>query len=1349
MTTLATLNVVLGATTTGFDKGLVSFVTGTARMASSAAQTATAFSSMAGTIEQAATRVTTSQKNIQSSLDKTAKAHSSLSSTAASTTSSAASSHQKMAKQVDDSANNIVSSNNKVQQSSSMTGAAYSRMARIVDFAIGNVIARAVTSLSSSVMDMVSSSAIGFNSLEEQSLIAFTTMSGSAIVARKEMDDLKNFAAKTPFTFPEVLTGAKQLQAYGEQVQDLIPDLNMLGNIAAGVGKDRLPFLILAFGQVQAIGHLAGQEMRQFAEAGVPILELLSNKLGKSKAQIQDMVEKGQISFKMVQDALRATSEEGGKFFDLMNKNSTTFTGALSNISDRINFLVGGGFKPLYDALTTGANALATFLASGAAQEWAQSFTTWIGHAITAVKMFYRDELPKILTAIQPITDFIRDNGMTALTLLVSGIKLVYQTFVLLITTMRSVGDYFSQHKTLAAALFVALMLVASIPLGAMFLASAAAVMSGIGVILGGIALIGNALLSLRIAFMLFGQGGMTTLIGMFSPAVVLGLAIGAIIAIVVLLATNFGGFRDVAIKGFALILIAAERLTTFLLDGVLWVVQKVATGVANLFKLIATGASYVPGMGAIAAGFASAANYVESLSADVAGYRVTLAGVAAQSEIDTTTIASGMLSVADAGHAAGDALSEMQKNDKLAEMLRKSRLEADALGNALAGPSNGGGVEGKAKKAKTALESLGISADNMRQAMDLLEFSSDEQRRVLIALGEEAIKAGVMLKGLNMTVDQLAAAFNLAGLNGKALAAQVQSIIAAKEAEKEAEKAQQEAKRAYEETTRAIEEQISKIKDLVGLIEGKLSTALETLVSVSMGQVGAGVSSAVGAVAGSLLGAGIGQTGRLTNAGGIAGGAAAAMAGDKQIPGTAEYEKAAGAVNGLTQKLADQAAMAQGAYADAWRAAAGVLGDWITTVVELSGKVDLAEASAKKVVDSLKVGYGSLEALARTGGNVGDGIGLITNTLDALEAKMPLLDAKQQAFAAATLKAGRALLEQAKNAGSDEEKLKAIASAYAMLGPAFAQIADDIDGQIEKWKKYGETLDKFNKDEAARRAAESIERSKEMSGAWLDNKKGEVVKSIMDTKRAHDAVVTASLDATGAAFGLAAGTLKNVEAVNQLAEAQARMSEERKRQFEEEEQRMEKLRGGSAMITAIQQEMDMMQFNGQRLTPFTALSLVGKQIAGSTQAVTETGGLVDVNSPYANAARLGAIEAAKHFGVPIGLLHSSGGYYSLRGGFGPMSAEDDQGSFGYEDMHAFAGGGIALNEMVARVGEGNKPEAIMPLDQLPGIMASAMRQSGGGAGGGDVVLMVDSYELARSMRTPIQHGVHRARVGG
>lgn len=190
----------------------------------------------------------------------------------------------------------------------------------------------------------------------QQMRIGFETMLGSAKDADIFIRDLVEFARKTPFEMKDLQKSSSQLLAFGFTAQEVIPNLTALGNIASGVGMEKLPNLTLAFGQVKAATKLTGMELRQFTEAGVPLLDTLAKQMGKTASEIQDMVSKGKIGFNDVQQALQSLSGEGGKFNNLMENQSKSMLGSISNLKDSWNALlvvIGNQVLPQLTGLVT------------------------------------------------------------------------------------------------------------------------------------------------------------------------------------------------------------------------------------------------------------------------------------------------------------------------------------------------------------------------------------------------------------------------------------------------------------------------------------------------------------------------------------------------------------------------------------------------------------------------------------------------------------------------------------------------------------------------------------------------------------------------------------------------------------------------------------------------------------------------------------------------------------------------------------------------------------------------------------------------------------------------------------
>lgn len=167
----------------------------------------------------------------------------------------------------------------------------------------------------------------------QQMDVAFNTMLGSKEKADKLMEQVVQLAATTPFTLEQVGAGAKQLLAYQVPANEVIETLTRLGNVAAGLSVP-IDRIILVYGQVKAKGRLMGDDLRQFTEAGIPIIHELAKELGATDDKISKMVESGQIKFKDVQKVFENLTNEGGMFYNMMESQSKTVTGMISNLHD-------------------------------------------------------------------------------------------------------------------------------------------------------------------------------------------------------------------------------------------------------------------------------------------------------------------------------------------------------------------------------------------------------------------------------------------------------------------------------------------------------------------------------------------------------------------------------------------------------------------------------------------------------------------------------------------------------------------------------------------------------------------------------------------------------------------------------------------------------------------------------------------------------------------------------------------------------------------------------------------------------------------------------------------------------
>jgi hypothetical protein len=169
--------------------------------------------------------------------------------------------------------------------------------------------------------------------------IALTSILGDSMKAETIFNRIKDLAVVSPFQFKELASYTKQLSAYSIPYEELYDTTKRLADISAGVGVD-MGRIILAYGQVRSAAFLRGQELRQFTEAGIPLVDELAKRFTKltgvvtSAGDVFDKISRKEVSFGMVKDVLWDLTNEGGKFYNMQEALAESLAGKWSNLQD-------------------------------------------------------------------------------------------------------------------------------------------------------------------------------------------------------------------------------------------------------------------------------------------------------------------------------------------------------------------------------------------------------------------------------------------------------------------------------------------------------------------------------------------------------------------------------------------------------------------------------------------------------------------------------------------------------------------------------------------------------------------------------------------------------------------------------------------------------------------------------------------------------------------------------------------------------------------------------------------------------------------------------------------------------
>lgn len=180
----------------------------------------------------------------------------------------------------------------------------------------------------------------------EQAEIAFGVLFKSTDTAKTVLGDLSKFAADTPFELPELTGAARSLAAFGTEASNIVPTMKMIGDVSSGVSAP-IGEIAELYGKAKVQGRLFGEDINQLTGRGIPIIGELAKQFGVSESQVKKLVEEGKVGFPQLEKAFQSMTGAGGQFEGLMAKQSKSYAGMWSTLSDN----VGSTFRDISSSL--------------------------------------------------------------------------------------------------------------------------------------------------------------------------------------------------------------------------------------------------------------------------------------------------------------------------------------------------------------------------------------------------------------------------------------------------------------------------------------------------------------------------------------------------------------------------------------------------------------------------------------------------------------------------------------------------------------------------------------------------------------------------------------------------------------------------------------------------------------------------------------------------------------------------------------------------------------------------------------------------------------------------------------
>lgn len=203
---------------------------------------------------------------------------------------------------------------------------------------------------------------------------------GDVDAADRIFSQLQVLAVKSPFSFADLTSYAKQLSAFSIPTEELYDTTKMLADVAAGLGVD-MGRIILAFGQIRSSAVLRGQELRQLTEAGIPIIDELAKQFEElegravSAGEVFDKISAREVPFEMVEKVFRDMTSEGGKFYNMQEIQAETLKAKVKNLGDQYDIMLYQIGQAQDGALKGGVDILSSLM-----EHWQA-----VGRVITSV----------------------------------------------------------------------------------------------------------------------------------------------------------------------------------------------------------------------------------------------------------------------------------------------------------------------------------------------------------------------------------------------------------------------------------------------------------------------------------------------------------------------------------------------------------------------------------------------------------------------------------------------------------------------------------------------------------------------------------------------------------------------------------------------------------------------------------------------------------------------------------------------------------------------------------------------------------------------------------------------------
>lgn len=196
-----------------------------------------------------------------------------------------------------------------------------------------NLLTGALSKAGSAALDFEKDAIQSFSNFEQFQTALTTMFHGNREEAKMLSAQLQQFAKETPFELTEIQAATKQMLAFGSTSGGVVEEMRRLGDVSSGIGAP-LGDIAYLYGTIRTSGRAMTMDINQFANRGIPIWKELEKITGKNGQALRKYVEEGKVGFPQIEQVFKNMTQEGGQFFNLMEAQSKTLGGQISNLGD-------------------------------------------------------------------------------------------------------------------------------------------------------------------------------------------------------------------------------------------------------------------------------------------------------------------------------------------------------------------------------------------------------------------------------------------------------------------------------------------------------------------------------------------------------------------------------------------------------------------------------------------------------------------------------------------------------------------------------------------------------------------------------------------------------------------------------------------------------------------------------------------------------------------------------------------------------------------------------------------------------------------------------------------------------